>query len=297
MSPERTVWVVGGIAWDTVLHVPEHPRTGGYVRGSRRIERQGGSAGNVALALATTGIRCGFATALGDDEHGRALEDALRASGLVDVRIDRSAGETEHVLVVVDAHGDRTLYGLAHPGPATSALRSIDLAPGDIVVFVVWEEPYLDDLVAARAAGCTVVVGIHALLDPRVPGADIAIGSRSDLPTGFAVEQHLDRFPHIVLTAGAEGAWQFEHDTVIHQPACPAQPVDSTGAGDAFLAGYLVALARDLPDPRTGLLIGTRWAAAAIERETSVPPPWSSVPDLDVLLSDASEDGASHPPT
>jgi len=60
----------------------------------------------------------------------------------------------------------------------------------------------------------------------------------------------------------------------LHQPAFPADVVDTTGAGDAFLAGYLARYARGLTGGAEALEAGARWAARTVAVESSVPPPW-----------------------
>jgi len=281
----RHVWVVGGIAWDTVLHVQQYPARGGYVRGYRRVERPGGSAGNVAQSLATAGLSVGFATTLGNDEFGRRLHAALQAGQLNDLHVSWADGDTEHVLVVVDDEGDRTIFGLSHRESGSGSLDGVPLRAGDIVVFVVWEEDFLDDLALAAAAGCTTIVGLRALFDPRVAHADVAFGSHADVPDGTDPRRHLDRFDRVVMTHGARGAIQHTREAEIHQAALPATVVDTTGAGDAFLAGYVTLYAHGHTNGIAALLAGALWAAAAVEVDASVPPSWRSVDGLEELLN------------
>lgn len=59
----------------------------------------------------------------------------------------------------------------------------------------------------------------------------------------------------VVLTMGAEGVLLSAEDTVTHIPARPVQVMDATGAGDAFWAGFLVALL-DGNSPKRCVLFG-----------------------------------------
>jgi len=281
----RRIWVVGAIAWDTVLHVTAYPAPGSYTKGSRRRERPGGSAANVAQAVATAGLEVGFVTVLGRDDRGAVLHETLRQSDLEHLHIRWVEGETNHVLVMVDDDGDRTIVGLAGDGLDTIHLDDVPLAAGDIVVFVVWDESLRGDLEIAAAAGCVTVVGLGALEDPQVAHAHIAFGSHVDISAGTDPRRHLHRFDRIVRTSGADGAWQYTADGVLHQPALLTEVVDTTGAGDAFLAGYLSVYAHGLTDGRAALEAGARWAALMVQLEASIPPPWHTVDGVAALLA------------
>jgi len=270
----RRVWIVGPVAWDTVVYLPQLPAPGRFTQGERTLERPGGTAGNVALALATTGVETGFIGCLGEDDHGRRLHQTLQSGGLRRLAITWVPGHTHHVLILVDRTGERTMVGLAPHHLAEVTLDGADLAPGDIVVFVVWDDGLLAQLELAKAKGCTTIVGLAAIACPAA-SADIAFGSRSDLSGDLDPSSHLDRFPRIVITQGSDGAVQVEAGRTLHQPAFPADVVDTTGAGDAFLAGYLALYARGLTDGTDALEAGARWAALTVSVESSVPPAWS----------------------
>ena len=79
--------------------------------------------------------------------------------------------------------------------------------------------------------------------------------------------------PAMVVTLGREGAVYCDRRTGErgYCPAVPAAVVDSSGAGDAFLSGVVVALSRGLPLGRA-VEAGTRLAAAAIGTEGSTAP-------------------------
>lgn len=276
MSDARRVWIVGPIAWDTVVYVDQYPIRGRFTQSRTTIERPGGSAGNVAKALATTGVETGFVTTIGDDAIGQRLQASLAESRVAHLVITRTPGESDHVLVVVEADGERTIVGLSPRTMSHITAREAPFEPGDIVVFVVWDDHFLTDLEQARTRGCTTVVGLGALDNPSVT-ADIAFGSSSDVVGQVDPAQHLTRFGRIVMTSGPAGALQLDGNGELRQPAVPTAVVDTTGAGDAFLAGYLAMYAQGFVDGPQALDAGARWAALTVSHEGSIPPDWNLV--------------------
>ncbi|HET7822224.1 MAG TPA: carbohydrate kinase family protein [Ornithinibacter sp.] len=276
MRAARRVWVVGPVAWDTVVYVDRYPTPGRFTQCRRTIERPGGSAANVAQAVATAGIETGFVTTIGDDAIGHQLRSTLAASRIAHLVVQSTPGESDHVLVLVDDDGERTILGLSPRTLHHITSRDAPLEPGDIVVFVVWSDHFLADLDRARAHGCTTIVGLGALDNPAVT-ADIAFGSRSDVIGEVEPAHHLTRFGRVVVTSGPEGALQTDGNGELRQSAIATAVVDTTGAGDAFLAGYLAMYARGFEDGVEALEAGARWAALTVSHEGSIPPEWDEV--------------------
>jgi ribokinase len=80
-----------------------------------------------------------------------------------------------------------------------------------------------------------------------------------------AIARIRDRHDHLLLsvTAGAAGSWSWDGSRLLHVPAVPV-PVETTGgAGDAHLAGFLAALALELP-VSTAHRLGVLLAAASV---------------------------------
>lgn len=266
----RRVWIIGPVAIDRVAYVEKLPTQGSFTRPSRIVERIGGSSGNVALALAEAGIETGFISYIGDDENGRKIQQQFAESQIKHLYLQQVNGESNSALVMVDQEGDRTIVALTESHLAKVSLEGIIFSESDIVVFSLWRPFFLDHLNYVKKLGCTVVVGLEALSDPQIPGADFAIGSEAEL-NGAAPSDCLAKFPTIVVTRGAAGIDQFQGSEVIHQAAVTSKVIDATGAGDSFLAGYLTHLAGDRPDLGAALLFGAKWAAASIALEGSEP--------------------------
>lgn len=272
-----TTWIVGPVAWDTVIYTDEFLVRGGSTQGKRFIERSGGTGANVARALCTSGVVTGFVGYLGNDSYAEILERELTESGIDKLSLLRIDGPTSHVLILVDNSGDRSILGMAPDSLELVNLKNVPLAKNDIVVFVLWRQHFGDDLELAKSKGCRIVVGLDAINDERVTGIELAIGSHNDVSAEFEPSALLDRFDRIVVTKGAEGATEHSQTGITHVPALTANVVDATGAGDAFLAGYLTALDKNLPEAEARLTLGAKWAAKTIETESSVPPSFETL--------------------
>ena len=81
-----------------------------------------------------------------------------------------------------------------------------------------------------------------------------------------------------VVTRGADGVVIYRRDSSLSYPAHRASAVDTTGAGDAFAAGFLyqVAVGASVDHAASA---GIAWAAATVQSPASIPPPWQAVRD------------------
>jgi hypothetical protein len=272
----KKVWVQGPIALDTVVYLSKFPIPGSFMNSVRTEERTGGTSANVALGLCTASVETGFVSYLGNDEIGKQLLKVLEQSQIKDLIITHFDDKTNHTLVLVDEKSERTIISMTTPHLRELRMNKVPFKAGEIVAFVLWREEFLADLRRAQAAGCFTVVGAGALADSSVTHADLVIGSRNDFPVEINPLDHLDRFASIVLTEGMQGAVLYSGGNEIRQPAFKVEVKDTTGAGDAFIAGYLAGIAHDLTTTQS-LEIAAKWAASAVQSESSVPPAFEVV--------------------
>lgn len=274
--PVRYLWVVlvavGDLVVDVVVRLDEPPEghRAGVGPGSVVVNlgsdtpavvthRQGGSAANVCVAAAEQGLRARFVGQVGDDPIGRWLVDSLSAAG-VETAV-RIRGRTGSVVVLCHADGERSMITdrgvaaeLADPDPTwVEGARALHLP-----LYSLAADPLLSTAVSlaatARRGGALVSLDLSstALLAALGPASvahlvavlapDVVLANRAEaawaeaagiaVPTAVWVEKR-----------GAEAA-------LVVVPGRPAETVpavalgpvaDSTGAGDAFAAGWLVA--------------------------------------------------------
>ncbi|WP_374316141.1 carbohydrate kinase family protein [Microbacterium sp.] len=242
---------------------------------------RGGSAANVAVAVAPQHpVR--FIGRVGDDTIGRALVGELEAAG-VDARVQRE-GRTGAIVVLVDAVGERTM--ITDRG-ASAELAAIDpgwLAGAEWLHLPLYgfagrasRTALTDAAAAVSATGAQVSLDLSSVATMRELGHD-------------ALQAVVDRIAPTVLLANADEAaaaaelglelrdatWVVKRggEPVLVEHAGERSEVavrrvedvlDSTGAGDAFAAGYIVA-ALGGSDPRESARAGSELAMRALRR-------------------------------
>ena len=272
----KRVWVQGPIAIDTVVYVEKFPTPGTFINSIRTVERTGGTSANVALGLCTTGVETNFVGYLGNDDNGKKLREVLDKSEIKHSIITEIDGPTSNALILIDDKAERTIISMTKPYLRELRMDDVPFSEGDVVAIILWREEFLNDLLRSESLGCLTVVGAAALVDANVAHAHLVIGSVSDIPSGVNPVDYLDRFDEIVLTDGLNGARYYSKGQKLHQSALKVDAIDVTGAGDAFISGYLAALANEL-EPSQCLLIATQWAASAVQVNSSIPPAFDLV--------------------
>jgi ribokinase len=268
-SPGRPrIVVLGDLVVDVVL-APDRPLEHGTdVPGQVRLV-QGGSAATTARWLGRLGARSSMIAAVGRDPAGRALVEALRSDG-VTARVVRASGaRTGRIGVLVNPDGERSF--VTDRGAALQ-LRAADLRAAwfaranaiHMPVYSLLDEPLslagrrAIDL--GRAAGAVVSIDLasigpllsrgrraaRALLDEIAPDLLFATASEAEGFLGrYAVEGLLDVAPIAVVKRGAKGATVMarEDDANLRFEVATehVNATDTTGAGDAFDAGFLMA--------------------------------------------------------
>ncbi len=113
-------------------------------------------------------------------------------------------------------------------------------------------------------------------------GSESQYGEQEPVDGLFATGEWLRA---VVVTRGAGDVVIYDRDGPVAYPAQEVLPVDTTGAGDAFAAGFLrqVAAGGTLSEAAT---TGIAWASATVQSPASIPPPWRVVRDSvrDLLL-------------
>ena len=256
-----TLVVLGDLMVDVVARI-EGPLARGSDTPARVNMEGGGSAANVAAWAASLGTPVTLVCRVGDDHRGQRAVAQLREAGVdVHATVDPER-PTGACVVLVEPGGERTM--LPDPGANDAPLGPVPTGRHLHVAgyALLREGPRASALAAieqARAAGMTVSVdpSSWALLYPgAIPAVDLLLPNEEEAELAGVA-------PEIVTKLGPGGARWSDGSETITVPAEPVEVVDTTGAGDAFAAGFLTARF-DGADPRAALEAGCRVAALAV---------------------------------
>ncbi len=219
-----------------------------------------GGAYTAALAMQRLGLNVGWAADFGNDAISRSVLAQVREAGLGDELFTVHGRPLRRVTVSASYPADRAFITYCDPEPAVpAAMRALAVASAQAVYIagVYYGKLFDAGHALVRAKGMKlvmdgnsaddVVLTVPAVrkvlqrLDAFLPNAAEArrITGKSDLAAAIRV---LGELCHLVIVKdGANGAYACAAGQIIHEPAMPVTPVDTTGAGDCFNAGFVRA--------------------------------------------------------
>jgi sugar/nucleoside kinase (ribokinase family) len=224
----------------------------------------GGAAANTATWLSHLGVKTSFAGRIGSDVAGANFHAELERFGVSHRNPPIQGAHTGTVVVLVDEEGNRTMFpdSGANSGLSSSDLPSLHGMDG---VFLSGYSLFN----SSSSAGVVGIInsirklGIPIFFDVASIGTINAFGKEKALSLiyGFSgifmneeeagflansrdLDEQLEFFenrtPLTLIKRGAQGAIaKLEGGELISRPATATEVIDTTGAGDAFAAGFL----------------------------------------------------------
>lgn len=249
------------------------------------VESSGGSAGNTCAVAAALGARVGYLGKVADDGLGQVFAHDIRAAG---VRFQTApltgAAPTARCLILVTPDGQRTMNTFLG---ACVAFGPDDVDEAEVAsAAVTYLEGYLFDPPAAKEAFRKASRAAHAagrkvaltLSDPFCVGrhraafrafvqeeTDILFANEAELLSLYETEDFDAALALLRQEVSLAAVTRSEKGSVVVAgeaswtiAAVPTEVVDTTGAGDAYAAGFLAALAHGKALPECG-----RWGSVA----------------------------------
>jgi len=220
----------------------------------------GGSSANTIAGLATFGIETGFIGKVGSDEEGRMLVSDFVKRGVDVSGIIKADGRSGVAMIFVDKNGDRAI--LVDPGVNdTIKIEEVNLEvveKAEIIHMTSFIcKNGLDSFksqieVAKKANAVSFDPGLPYIerglkdLKPFLKNTTIFLPNKREIELLFqsnyieACSQALDMGVEVIaVKLGSEGCYVTDGKSEHYIKAFPSTPVDTTGAGDAFNAGFL----------------------------------------------------------
>jgi sugar/nucleoside kinase (ribokinase family) len=297
MRPFLTVY--GHTNLDYIMSLERFPERNTSVNVEEKRLYYGGTAANVATIAAALGTPAALCSYVGGDMP-EGFRELMRGKG-VDLRdlVVVEGEETPTVWVMSDRGHDQIAY--VYQGPMGKMDRlplRLGAASESEWVHVMTGRPeyYLRLMGECRAMGKKVAFDpaqeVHHVWDPgrfqqALSMADALFCNENEMRTalkyigGKGVQDLLSRVGMVVSTAGSKGSVVFAGGERVEVPAVPPRRVvDTTGAGDAFRAGFYAGLFRKAK-LRDCAVYGAAAASFVIEERGSLTnvPSWSDVAD------------------
>lgn len=285
----QRIAVIGSNMHDLVTYVDRMPAPGETVEAPSFEMGFGGKGANQAVASARLGADVMMVTRVGDDVFGPATLKNLSDNGVDTKHCKAVPGTPSGVApIFVEPSGENSIL-IVKGANATLSPADVDAAADDLkqcgFILLQLEVP-LETVYHAVAFAAEN--GIRSILNPapatpdldpaRLKGLDFFCPNESELAllTGMPTETEdqiaaaarslIDRGIHqVVVTLGGRGARLVTADAVHPIAPVPVTPVDTTGAGDAFIGSFACFMSQG-GAPQDALARAARYAADSITR-------------------------------
>lgn len=283
---------------------------------SQWIARSGGGPMNSAVALARMGLDTHFLGRLSTDAFGRQLSSHLLAAGAkLDLAVTTDDPTTLAVVSLDDEgkasyafHFDGTTNFNWHPDEFPVLEDDDWLHLGSIGTVIEPGFKYVRDFVNRTDAGVSFDLNVRPSTLPdrgeyyaRITdllgavGRNAGIAKASDEDIAWLVDDDSDPIAYagtwaeehglslFIVTLGPDGAVAVKPDgRVVRVPGRSVEVVDTVGAGDTFMAGFLAGYDRDPSDLAAALARGVAASAIVCTRKGAQPP---TAAEVDALLA------------
>lgn len=256
------VVVVGSLNLDRTYTMHRLPAEGETLHATSQSTSSGGKGANQAVAAAKLGTEVALIGVVGDDAAGAYLLDLVSTAGVRTTAVRKtSTAATGEAVIFVDEEGrnlilvseganaELSLVDVNRDFPSASWVVSGFEVSDDCVVaaalqaersgaaFVLNPSPYrpITEDVSGRVA--VMVMNEHELL------AATGIDAIPESHEALEVARSAVRSETLVVTLGARGAVLVTRDGSMHITAPKVSPVDTSGAGDAFMGALVARLA------------------------------------------------------
>ncbi|PAV28407.1 ribokinase [Virgibacillus profundi] len=293
------ILVVGSLNMDLVTYVPYLPAEGETIASSKFLTIPGGKGANQAVAMGKLGASVRMIGKVGTDEYGSMLLNSLRNSNV----------KTDGII-------EDGLTGMAFINVAESGENNIVLVPGanaeitkldidQLSLFIETSDVIIMQLeipleVVKHVADIASKYNKKLILNPApvmelsrellqhvhtiIPNeVELGMLTKSNITSSEDVIRASKELislgvKRVVVTLGSKGAVIVTNKNIIKIPAFQVEVVDTTAAGDSFIAGFAVGITKGMSD-EDAAIFASKVAGIVVTREGAQ----SSIPTLDEI--------------
>ncbi|MCS4541936.1 MAG: carbohydrate kinase family protein [Euryarchaeota archaeon] len=266
------VITIGAVLADQIGYANKLPERDEEIFVSNLIMRSGGSAANTAVACSRLGLRTGFVGKIGSDSLGDMLLNDLKTEGVDTSQIKRTKEKpTGTCIVIIDKDNNRHMYAFSG---AANFLTKNDINENYVLsskIVHLADLKNIDPLEkAAKIASSKVKVSLnpggliiglgYKKIKKLLSLTDIYISSKSEAEALYGTNstQKLidlllqENIEIVALTLGPDGCIVANSKERYKISSYNVKVVDTTGAGDAFSAGFIYGLIKKFPLKKCG---------------------------------------------
>ena len=280
---KAVIAVVGSAMIDLTAYATVIPAPGQTLEGDLFTTGFGGKGANQAVIAAHCGAEVHFVGKLGRDLFGDSIAENFKKLGIDSEYVERSDTPNGVAHIWVDANGENRIIiipGANHEIESKKAIEAIESIAGLAVVVAqceIKQEVTLAAFSAAKKRGCVTILNpapYQPLSEELLAVTDWIIPNETEFkellgqdPTSDEVLKKFRPGKNSIVTLGSEGAVLITSDGDLTRVSAPkVNPVDTTGAGDAFVGVFAFGLASG-KNPEDAMKLGVKVASMSVTRK------------------------------
>ena len=280
---KAVIAVVGSAMIDLTAYATVIPAPGQTLEGDLFTTGFGGKGANQAVIAAHCGAEVHFVGKLGRDLFGDSIAENFKKLGIGSEYVERSDTPNGVAHIWVDANGENRIIiipGANHEIESKKAIEAIESIAGLAVVVAqceIKQEVTLAAFSAAKKRGCVTILNpapyqplsedLLAVTDWIIPNETEFKELHGQDPTSDEVLKKFRPGKNSIVTLGSEGAVLITSDGDLTRVSAPTvNPVDTTGAGDAFVGVFAFGLASG-KNPEDAMKLGIKVASMSVTRK------------------------------
>ncbi len=254
------VLCIGHAAFDVVLTMDRYPSENEKYALDVKLESGGGPAANASFLLSGWGARAAFMGQVGDDVYGHSIIRELESGG-VDIsllRISTTVPTPYSTILVNTGNGSRTILNFRQkPELFEIPVSQMKTLNPSILLFDGHEPEASFEALKLFPNALSILdagsvkestLALAKLVDYLITSESFALNfcdiASFDSNNAVLCLEKLNAvgIGRVVVTLGEQGLFYWDTGQLVHLPAYPVKPVDTTGAGDLFHGAFAYGL-------------------------------------------------------